>query len=212
MNSKTTAKKIYHKFSNVEGNQHIASDYGLEVILTLVNDFKTKNILEVGLGIGSICDAILTYSKENSLEINYTGTEANDFCLNALQQNVSRINDVKLFSYLEDVVTANKFDFIIIDGSDDTLSKVEKLCTPHALIFIEGGRASQIATLKQVFPKAISAEIISMRRPPAYGPFDQKWSGGGTLIFINPTFRQKQYRFKEKVKTYLTRRLRKFIK
>jgi hypothetical protein len=63
-----------------------------------------------------------------------------------------------------------------------------------------------------LFPRFIYAEIISARKPPEYGPYRQKWTGGGSLIFTNPNFIQKCYCFNEKVKTFLKRRARKFIK
>lgn len=212
MNYKKTAADTYRKFAILEGNQHIAGDYAIESILGLIKDFKIKNILEIGLGIGSISDAILDFSKDNDLEINYIGTEANKFCLEALKKNVPDLDKIHLFPDLESLKTDTKFDLVIVDGSDESLVKVKHLLAPRSLIFIEGGRASQIELLKELFPKFVYAEVISIRKPPEYGPFHQKWTGGGSLIFTNPNFVQKCYCFNEKVKTFLKRRTRKFIK
>jgi hypothetical protein len=212
MNYKKIAADTYKKFSTLEGNQYIAGDYAIENILELIKDFKIKNILEIGLGIGSISDAILNFSKDNSLEINYYGTELNEFCLKALKNNVTDFDEIHLFSDLEFLKTDTNFDLVIVDGSDESLVKVKDLLTTRALIFIEGGRASQVSFLKKMFPKFIYVEIISVRKPPEYGPYHQKWTGGGSLIFINPNFIQKCYCFNEKVKTFLKRRGRKFIK
>lgn len=211
MNYKLTAFNTYKKFSEFEGNEHIAGDYALEKILELTHKFKVRKVLEIGLGIGSICDAILTDSKKNDLNIKYTGTEANEFCLNALQRNVTYFKEIQLFSDVQNVEKKINYDLIIVDGSDSSLSKIEKLCDKNAIIFIEGGRASQVGELKQLFPKYLYAEIISLRKPPAYGPFHQKWTGGGGLIFINPTFPQKVFWITEKIKTFAKRRMRKFI-
>jgi hypothetical protein len=212
MNYKKIAADTYRKFSILEGNQHIAGDYAIENILELIKDFNIKNILEIGLGIGSISDAVLNFSKDNSLEINYYGTELNEFCLEALKKNVTDLDKIHLFSDLEFLKTDIKFDLVIVDGSDESLAKVKHLLAPRSLIFIEGGRASQVKFLKKLFPKFIYAEIISVRKPPEYGPYHQKWTGGGSLIFTNPNFVQKSYCFNEKVKTFLKRRARKFIK
>jgi hypothetical protein len=212
MNYKKNAADTYKKFSVLEGNQHIAGDYAIENILELIKDFRIKNILEIGLGIGSISDAILNFSKDNSLEIKYYGTEANKFCLEALKKNVTDFDKIHLFPDLESLKTDTKFDLVIVDGSDESLAKVKHLLAPRSLIFIEGGRASQIEFLQELFPEFIYAEIISIRKPPEYGPFNQKWTGGGSLVFTNPNFVQKCYCFNEKVKTFLKRRARKFIK
>jgi hypothetical protein len=209
MNYKECAVETYKKFSKIDGNQHIAGDYALEFILKIIKDFKVKSVLEVGLGIGSIADAILTYSVSNNLKINYSGTEANEFCLNALSKNVIHYNLIKLYSNINSVTNACKFDLIIVDGSDDSLEKISKIANENAIVFIEGGRANQVDNLKNIFPKYKYAEIISVRKPPEYGPFKQRWTGGGGLIFVNPTLHQKAYVFKEKIKTYVKRRLRK---
>lgn len=212
MNYKEVSIEIYRKFANKQGNDHIAGDYALEEILRIVEKFNCKNILEVGLGIGSISDAILNFSKVNNLDISYSGTETNEYCLNQLPLNVDAFDDITLYKKLEDISQQEIFDFVIIDGSDALLSDVKKHCSKNAIIFIEGGRASQIETLQSIFPNFYQSEIISIRKPPAYGPFHQKWTGGGTLIAINPTVFQKVFIFSEKVKTYAKRRIRKQMK
>lgn len=212
MNYKEISRETYRKFANVEGNQFIAGDYALEEILRYVQKFKIKNILEVGLGIGSISEAILNFSYDNNLNISYSGTEANDYCLTQLPLNVMMFNKINLYSYIADIPQGELFDFIIVDGGDSSLSEIKKYCATNAIIFIEGGRASQIETLRSIFPNFYQSEIISTRKPPAYGPFHQKWTGGGTLIAVNPTIYQKAFIFTEKVKTYAKRRIRKRVK
>lgn len=212
MNYKEISAETYRKFADKQGNDHIAGDYALEEILRIIEKFNCKNILEVGLGIGSISDAILNFSESNSLNINYSGTEANEYCLEQLPQNVDRFEQIKLHSKIAEIADGNLFDLIIVDGSDALLSEVKKLCAKNALIFIEGGRASQIKVLNEIFPEFYQCEIISIRKPPAYGPFHQKWTGGGTLIAISPTVFQKAFIFIEKVKTFSKRRMRKYTK
>jgi hypothetical protein len=212
MRYKRVAKRVYKKFSSIEGNQYIAGDYALETILKIVKDFKINKILEVGLGIGSISEAILLFSKEQDESISYYGTEDNEFCLKSLPHNVTNFNEIRLFSSINDLPKSDMYDLVIIDGSDDQLFKIKDLVTKNGLIYIEGGRKSQVNLVKKTFPTAIVAEIISMRPPTNDGPFSQKWSGGGSLIFTTPNFIQKIYCFKEKVNSYYKRRMRKFTK
>jgi hypothetical protein len=205
-------EKQYKYFSELEGNDHISSIHALKCILKLINDFKVKSVLELGLGIGSISDTILTYSKTNNKEIKYFGTEANEFCLNALKSNVKNYSEINLFSSVSSIDSSNKFDLIIVDGSDEGLKSIKNYCKESTLIFIEGLRDSQIKIIKDLFPNSIHVELISKQKNPKYGPFSsEKWSGGGQLIFINPDLKQKIYWFKEKVKTYIKRRIRKLI-
>ena len=66
--------------------------------------------------------------------------------------------------------------------------------------------------IKNIFPDYIHVEIISKEKNPNYGPFSsESWSGGGQLIFINPNLYQRYYWFKEKLKSYLKRRLRRIV-
>ena len=207
MTANQFAEKTYLKFSKIEGNQHIATEYALKCALRLICDFRLNNVLEVGIGIGCIADAVLTYSPQ----IHYTATEANDYCLNAVKKNVTQIESVKLYSDLNQIPENTFFDFIIIDGSDDALAQVKRMCGPKTIVFIEGGRALQVAFLKELFPKALHAEMVCDYKNPDCGPFSPqvRW-GGGQLMFPYPDFKMKCYFFKEKLATYLKRKKRKW--
>lgn len=206
MNSNNLAENIYKKFSNFEGNQHIASEYALKCVLKLINDFNVKSILEVGIGIGCIADSILEYSQE----IEYNATESNEFCLEAIKNNVNQIERIFLFDNLSQVPDNKKFDFIIIDGSDSSLFKIKKMCKSNTVIFIEGGRSLQTNELKKIFPKILHAEMISDYKNPSYGPFSDKvWCGGGQLLFPFPSMKMKIYYLTLKINTYFKRKKRK---
>jgi hypothetical protein len=199
-------EKTYLKFSKIEGNQHIASDYALKCVSRLIQDFQLQQVLEVGIGIGCIADSVL----ESFENIEYTATEANAFCLNAIKKNITQIERIKLYNDLKQIPQNTFFDFIIIDGSDDSLAEVKRMCTPKTIIFIEGGRALQVVSLKKIFPKVLHAEMLSDYKNPACGPFStQAWCGGGQLIFPYPNFKKRLYYWKEKWATYLKRKKRK---
>ena len=212
MNYKQISQETYRKFANKQGNDHIAGDYALEEILRIVGKFNIKNILEVGLGIGSISDAILNFSQQNSLDINYSGTEANEFCLEQLPLNVDRFNHIKLYAEISDIAGGNLFDFIVVDGSDALLFDVKKYCSKNAIIFIEGGRDSQVQILNRTFPDALFTRIMSIRKPPLYGPFQQRWSGGATIIAVNADRCQRRFIYEQKIRTFINRRLRRIFK
>lgn len=213
MDYKITAQNTFKKFSSIDGNQHIAGEYAIETVLKLIDDFRIKSVLELGLGIGSISDAVLNYSKKNNLGIKYFGTEANEFCLDSLKSNVEDYDNIKLFSNFSGINVSEKFDLIIVDGSDSSLNEIDKFCKKDTIIFIEGFRGVQVHTIKEIFPNYLHAEMISIYKNKIYSPFPaDKWSCGGQLIFTNPSFKQKYYWFKEKVNTSLKYRLRKFKK
>ncbi len=213
MNYEKIAVDNYKRFSFIEGNEYIATENALKIILRLVSDFKVRSVLEVGLGIGSISDTIFKYAEANKSEMYYTGTEANEFCLEALKSNVERYDKIHLFESLAQVSQDRKYDLIIVDGSDESLKSIAAFTKPDTVIFVEGWRGSQVSQLKEIFPDCVHVEIISSYRNPSYGPFpSDKWSGGGQLIFTSPTLYRKAYWFKERVATFLKRRLRKLKK
>lgn len=207
LNKKAT--ETYYKFSAIDGNQHIANEYALKCILRLIETFKIQKVLEVGIGIGCIADAIL----ESSPSIDYTATEANEFCLNAIQKNITQINRVSLCADLSQIPEGRSFDLIIIDGTDESLEKVKRMCTKHSIIFIEGGRSLQLEMLKSLFQNVLHTEMISNYKNPNYGPFSsENWSGGGQLIFPYPNLKMKLFYVNEKISTFLKRKYRKLKK
>jgi spore coat polysaccharide biosynthesis predicted glycosyltransferase SpsG len=214
MNQKNLVIQNYKKFCFLEGSEYIASEFALEIILKIVEKYKINSILELGLGIGSISDTVLKYSKNNNSKINYVGTEKNEFCLNALKNNVEDYKQIEVHSELVDVKN-KKFDLIIIDGYDDSLREIVSFCKENAIVFIEGDRKGQTETILTIFPKYKYVNVISLNKnkPYAHGTCETShYVGGGQLIFINPTLKMKRHWFKEKVKTYIKNKIRKLRK
>lgn len=203
MNNKETATQCYKHFSKKEGNQHIAGQFALEKILDIIDVNKPNRILEVGLGIGSISYTILSIKDRFNPNLTYHGTEANDFCLNALKQNLSDFSDsIEIYKNLEALNSTIKYDFVIIDGSDESIEQIKDIISPNGVIFIEGGRANQTEKMKSTFPRHKYTACISDYRNPSYGPFSSSiWSGGGQLIYIDPTSKQLLHFLKERLKT-----------
>jgi len=205
MTTDKIAVDAYKYFSSLEGNQHIASEFALKMILKIIAKHKPKAVLELGLGIGSISYSILSFSKMNNQEIVYYGTERNEFCLDALSKYLKEYyTKVKLYSSLSEVPTDIKFDLVIIDGSDENIKKVENCITKNGMIIIEGDRIPQLNILKTIFPKSFYTRVISNYKNPNYGPFSsENYSGGLQLIFINPNLKQKIDFWKYKIYTSL---------
>ncbi len=120
-------------------------------------------------------------------------------------------NELHLVPTIDDLDTRTKFDFIIIDGKDESLPRLKELIGNNCLIFIEGDRANQVLTIKQMFPKSKEVRVISTFKDPLYGPFDSNhWSGGATLIYLNPTSKQVVHCYVEKIKTFVKYKIRAF--
>ncbi len=193
---------LYQSFCESEGNQHIASEYAIGKINGLVDKFRVKRILEVGLGIGSISGIILVLNRSEP-DFDYTGTEANDFCLKALPENLKEdYNRLKIYPNLTEIPSDKKFDLIIIDGKDQNLNAIKELIFENGIIVIEGDRKEQQEDLQKVFPNHYFAHSISRDKNKEYSPFPaMHWQGGLKVIFINPTFFQKLWWLRERIST-----------
>jgi spore coat polysaccharide biosynthesis predicted glycosyltransferase SpsG len=210
MSYKNLAIQNYKRFCAIEGSEYIASEFALETILKIIKKFHAKDILELGLGIGSISDTVLKYSNKERLKINYVGTEQNEFCLGALKENVLDYNQIELYNELNQIKD-KKFDLIIIDGYEDTLKEVVTFCKKRTIIFIEGDRKGQTETIRQIFPKNKYVNVITLNKnkPYSHGGFDTNfYVGGGKLIFINPTLKMKLFWFQQKAASFFKNKIR----
>ncbi len=195
---------LYQSFCKAEGSQHIASEYAIEKIIGLVEKFRIKEILEVGLGIGSISGILLAVNRKKP-DLDYTGTEANDFCLEALPENLKEdYSRLRIYSDLTEIPSNKKFDLIIIDGKDQNLQAIKGLISVNGILAIEGDRMPQQDSLQELFPDHKYVHCISSEKNNSYSPFPAThWQGGLKIIFINPTGSQKLWWVREKISTKL---------
>lgn len=210
MKNKDLAIKNYKKFCELEGSDYIASEFALETILKIIKKFNIDSVLELGLGIGSISDTVLQYSKKENKKIRYLGTEKNEFCLNALKTNLTDYKEIELYSELSQI-QHSKFDLIIIDGYDESLKAVVSYCKENAIIFIEGDRKGQTETILDVFPKCKYVNIITLNKNKTYSHGDSITShyvGGGQLIFVKPTVKMELFWFQQKTSTFIKNKIR----
>ncbi len=203
MRNNEQQSNLYQSFCEAGGNQHIASEYAIDKLNRLLQKFQIQRILEVGLGIGSISGILLALNRKPDL--NYTGTEANDFCLKALPENLKEdYSQLKIYSDLTEIPSDKKFDLIIIDGKDHNLQAVKDLISENGIIAIEGDRMPQQDSLQELFPDHKYVHLISLKKNKSYSPFlAAHWQGGVKIIFINPTGFQKLWWVKEKISTKL---------
>lgn len=199
MKRKQRLSELYKNFCEAEGSQHIASEYAIEIINEIVGKFRIKGVLEVGLGIGSISGILLAVNR-NKPDLDYTGTEANDFCLEALPNNLKEdYNRLQIYSDLTKIPAYKKFDLIIIDGKDNNLQAVKDLISENGILAIEGDRIPQQDSLQELFPQHKYVHCISLKKNKKYSPFsNENWQGGLKIIFVNPTAKQNLWCLKEK--------------
>ncbi len=197
MSSVNRIDLLYKKFSAASGNKHIASEYALVKLQELIGKFNIQNVLEVGLGIGSIAGTLLELNKK----IRYSGTENNNFCLQALPVNLaSNYDRLKIYPDLATIPVKEIYELIIIDGKDPNLLFLKKLLSKRGIIILEGDRLHQQKVLQNLFPRHKMVHSISLRKNQRYSPFSpEDWQGGLKIIFANPSALQYVWWLKEKV-------------
>ncbi len=193
MRIKKYVKKQYRKFSAAEGNQYIASEYALYRILKIIEKFKPKAILEVGVGIGTISDSIIKANFDFQPEV--YGTEKNEFCLDHLYKNMeSSYNALYLYSDIQFVPGALKADLIIIDGKEEALVSLKEKMNDKCIVIIEGDREEQVQLLATTLENYLYVHSVSIRKNKIYSnrPNDEL-QGGVKIFFVKPNLKEKIY-------------------
>jgi len=195
---KNVANNKYLEFSKYEGSQHIASEFSIYHILRVIEDNDVKKILEIGLGIGTVPSAVFQCFRES---VEYSGTEANKFCLESLKHNLKG-ESIKVYNDINTADLTQKFDLIIVDGKDGNLKKLMYSLSKRAIVMIEGDRKDQTTEMRSIFKKSLYVHLISGQKNHPDGPFDDNsWQGGIKVFYINPTFSQKISWMQQKIRT-----------
>jgi hypothetical protein len=183
---KEITREQYKKYSAADGSQFIASEYALYRILKLIQKFKPKHVLEVGVGIGTISDSILKSDFE--FQPSLYGTEKNPFCLEKLPENMnSSFGKLNLFPDIQTLPTNVNFNFVIIDGKEENLVSLKNHMYERCIVVIEGDRKDQTEMIRKVFPSAKFVHSISTKKNKSYSNRPgTHFQGGLKIIFIKP--------------------------
>lgn len=185
MNLKQFAHTQYKQYCLAEGSQHIVSEFALFHILNLIKKYGFKRILEVGVGIGTISGSLIKFSKEEGLDIGFTGTEANDFCLSQIPRNLGQdFSQLDLYPGVSALPREQKYDLIIVDGSEQNLDEIKPKMIPGGVVVIEGDRKDQVEIIKDIFPKSEYAHLISLNKNREYSVKKSEDFQGGLKVNI----------------------------
>lgn len=205
MKLKSFTHNEFRRYCEAEGSEYIVSEFALFQILKIIKKYKIQNILEVGIGIGTISGSILKYSRLEKLTVNISGTETNSFCLNQIPLNLKDdYKNLKVFRNLKDLKVDEQFELIVIDGAEENLIKITKLLKPKGIILVEGDRAQQVDIIREIFPRSKYVQLISLVKNGEYSVQKRgDYQGGLKVIFTNPGTQQTFHWLKLKVSTKL---------
>lgn len=202
---------VFKKFGQKEGCQHIATRFALKGIEEIIKKQNINTVFEFGIGIGTIPYLLGSLRKK----ILYYGTEDNEFCLNAIKENLP-FNELNIeFNLLNNYYEFKenfKFDLIIIDGKFEDIEFLKRIAHNKTIIFIEGDRASQQEIIQAAFPFALKNRIVCIRKHQKDSPFykeeNNNFEGGYTIFQLNTNFISKINWFKTKLETSIKYRFR----
>jgi hypothetical protein len=202
-------KNVFRHFARLEGSQHIASEYALRGIEKIIRDNQVKSVFEFGIGIGTIPFLVKKINKD----ILYVGTETNEFCINAFQNNLNALIDNKFIHLLSEQDTPDiKFDLIIVDGKFSNVSFINKIAHKDSVFFIEGDREEQRKLLLEIFPDALVSRCISIKKNQSWSPFIGHYQGGYTIYRLNSSSFKNIISFiREKLVSAVKYRIRRFL-
>ncbi len=191
MKSEYFTEEQYRKFSRAEGSQYIASEYALFRILELVQKFQPRNILEVGVGIGTISDSIMK-AFGNSYQPKVFGTEDNEFCRSQFAKNLgSSFQEFKLFRTIQELPAEQEFDLIIIDGKDSSLEQLKAHMNDRCILVKEGDRKDQTDLMRKQLPNSKFVHSITNKKNSSYSNrSNEHFQGGLKVIFTKPNVKQ----------------------
>lgn len=191
---KQHAIEVFRRFSFLPGSEHIASEYAILGVLRLIRSRRPHAVLEVGLGIGTIAYAVMSYKwiEDSGWHLTYHGTEGNEYCITQLHSNLADLTAASLrFKRFVDILhlpDESTYDMIIVDGKDPHLSQVIERLSSNGVIFVEGARLDQIETLiRGAGRRCVACRHITLRNNRDYGPFAGGYMGGYTVIVFEPT-------------------------
>jgi hypothetical protein len=209
------SEQVFETFCRKEGNQHIATENALHGLDRIICRYGLQNLLELGIGIGTIPYFLNLLAKEKSIKINYTGTEANDYCIRQFGKNLPEDHDYFSFRHFMDLesVPVEKFDLIIVDGTDSHFDSLQKYCDKETVLFVEGDRKAQRKQILQMFGRTAVVRCFSAitnKKNGLQSPFTSTYGGGYSVFFLNPGVQKKLFTLYNKVLTAAKYRVRPF--
>jgi phospholipid N-methyltransferase len=128
-------KKLHDKYRQKDGGEQVALEFSISSLQSLLHTKKPKYILELGGGLGTLTELILTQS-DAKLDV----VENNKWCVNQLQSNMSQFREFNLIDDYAKLKTNHEADFLVVDVNNGIypISKLVKNSRNIHIIFIEG--------------------------------------------------------------------------
>ena len=156
MNEVTTARQIWHRFSQLPGSQHIARQYAVYGLIHWLRKVQPRLVVEVGAGIGTLTYTSLValndlYGNDRQAGFRFVTIENDTFCLEQLRRNLDSWQpDMEVIHEVDQLAGLGPIEFLIIDGGDPKETGYYTNLAPGAVVFVESNRGDQRNNLTKV--------------------------------------------------------------
>ena len=148
------AEWVHKGYLHKPGSEKIASIPALTYLSACLRTFKPKSILELGAGIGTMTDFILTHPFRPST---FWTVEQNDFCQNALKVNLAHHNPDRytVLTTLKELAAADIGGNVDLYVGDGGFYVPEEMRGAHSgtVFFAEGDRRKLRAMFTESLPE-----------------------------------------------------------
>ncbi len=161
------ARALHAEFSAKPGSKHIASEYALAGLSSLLNWLRPATVLEIGAGIGTLTRMLMTHPVGVKRIVSL---EVNDFCYEQLNKNLP----IELAPQVEIIRSTDRlkaiqdhFELIVLDGVvgnewEQVYAKFQK----GAVVYFEGvQQESRGALNRELAPRGLKCDLTNNRPP-----------------------------------------------
>jgi hypothetical protein len=183
------AEEIFQRFRSLPGAHEMASPCAIEGLLTTVERYRPRRILEVGAGIGTLTAAILAAAPTNA---RIASVEDNAYCLEQLAINLGTgFERVTVLASTDDLT--GEFDLVVVDGHQ--LIDIVGYIARNGLVFVEANREAQRDAVDNSGRSFCIKHVRTLRRmapDDPWGPHQiERYQSGYWLVRFEPSTRER---------------------
>ncbi|MEM8688268.1 MAG: hypothetical protein AAGF81_13120 [Pseudomonadota bacterium] len=161
------ARALYAEFSAKPGSKHIASEYALAGLSSLLNWLKPTAVLEIGAGIGTLTRLLMTHPVGVKRIVAF---EDNDFCYEQLTKNLPieaapNVEIIRSTAKLEPM--QDQFQLMVLDGvHNEDWEPVYAKFQKGAVVYFEGVQKNSRGALPvELAARGLRCDLTNNRPP-----------------------------------------------
>lgn len=156
------AKLLHERYRQKVGGEQVALQFSILSLQRLLHSEKPKYILELGGGLGTLTELILTHS-DAKVDV----VENNEWCRNQLLNNMKPFRKFHLIEEYTKLSTSHDADFLVVDVNNGIypLNNLVMNSRNIRIIFIEGHHLAHRLNISRTLLRANKIQKLYDLRP-----------------------------------------------